>query len=159
MRRKFSVIIGCSGVTSISPSDIPYFENNALLISMSSGTHEMDLDGFLKEATKGRIQLINRDVIHFKEAIHSNLNFDWVSESTHNHFTIVNGGMPITFDGNMASIPGPMIQQTRTMMLAASVQASSLLHSGNLKLGGIAELNTSFQDWLITEFNIIEKAF
>jgi hypothetical protein len=153
----FSIVIGCSGVTSITPADILFLNNDAILVSMSSGTHELNVDGFLDQASSGKLKLIS-ELVTKSTDIHNDLKFKFEAADQQIYFTIINGGMPISFDGNLTCVPGPKIQQTLTMLVAGAVQGSYLLNS-NSAASGIVSLDKSFQEWLTTEFREIERSW
>ena len=143
----------CASVTtivSITMDDIPYFKNEAILISMSSGNHELNIEQFLEEVQARRLKLVNEDVIKSKD-IHVDVQF----RTDNGTFTIVNGGMPISFDGKLTCVPGLKIQQTLTMFVAAAVQGSNWFNSGSSTCGIIA-LDCEFQEWLTKEFKQYE---
>ena len=70
----FSIVIGCSGVTSITPADIVFLNNEAILVSMSSGTHELNIDGFLDQVSSGKLKLIS-ELVTKSTDIHNDLKF------------------------------------------------------------------------------------
>lgn len=142
---KFGLVIGCSGKCSFTTGDFIFLENEAFLISASSGSHELSREAYIELAnssTVDDVEILNPEELE-KNSVHTDIRLRLVDRMV----TLVNGGFPINFNGKRINrIPAEKIQITVSMMVRAAIQAAAL------KSPGIHALDKEFCKYLVSEF-------
>jgi|JI102314A1RNA_FD_contig_31_7392910_length_1905_multi_5_in_0_out_0_1 S-adenosylhomocysteine hydrolase len=128
----YDVIIGCSGNTVLSNVNYPYLKRPVFLISASSSDREFD-------AVKLRYTLPKT------RNPHENLNIKGI------HLT--NCGFPYPFDGCYDEIDLKDFQLTRSLLLAAVLQANSI----SSRKVGFVRLNRNIQNQIIQKYYNLEE--
>ncbi len=142
---RFKLVIGCSGEQSFSLGDHVYLEDEAYLVSASSGAHEVNREAFVDLADSSDIDdvsIVDREKLD-DMPVHSDISIELVGQSA----TFLNGGFPINFDGKSINrIRAEDIQVTVAMMLMGAIQAVKTDRKG------LIELAPTFCKWLMREF-------
>lgn len=120
----YDIIIGCSGTTTLSDKNYPYLKRPVYLVSASSSDREFD-------AVK--LRYAHRQVFD----PHTSLNI--------NEIHLMNCGFPYPFDSCYDVIDLIEFQLTRSLLLSAVAQASTL----DLKKPGLISLSTNLQSSII----------
>jgi hypothetical protein len=144
-RRRFGLVVGCTGTTSLSVGDWVHLEDGAILASASSGAAELSREQFIEMADQHE-----RDDVHLDErealrrrSIHADLEVHVVDRSV----VFLNGGFPINFTGAVRSSDPPQIQLTRALMLGGALQA---VHASS---PGLTPLDSDFCGWVTRRFH------
>lgn len=119
--KKFTLIIGCTGKTSIPHEMHSNFLPGSVLVSVSSSDREFD-------AYHLRKNLQDSDLWHQDLAI--------------NELLLVNSGFPVNFDGERENIEPKLIQLTIALIAGAIIQArkfSEQLSAGIINLDAVIE--------------------
>ncbi len=133
-----------------------HLNDGAVLVSASSGNHELSFDMFAQHAITGLPSTSNigpQVYVNLKDKTcldHSNIhqNVEFLVETKDNGASIsqesqqtkkkkilfLNGGFPITFVGRLHAVPSSKIQPTLALMVAATVQAAKSSSTGLLPL-------------------------
>ncbi len=148
-KTKFNLVIGCTGKSSFKIGDAVYLEDNAILVSASSGASELSRQEFIELADSSDVDdiVFEKSKLNVKE-IHSTLIFNILGKK----INFLNGGFPINFDGINKGIPNKFIEPTILMMLKGSIQAIDALKN-NKK--GILPLDSNFAERL--RFSFLKK--
>ncbi|HKG95250.1 MAG TPA: hypothetical protein VKA84_25250 [Gemmatimonadaceae bacterium] len=120
-RRRFGLVVGCSGTTSFNTGDRVFLEDGAVLASASSGSSELSREAFIELAdTHGRDHIFVHDRGSLRSrSIHSDL---WV-RLVDRDVCFLNGGFPVNFDGAVNCVPPRFIQATHALQVGAAVEA------------------------------------
>lgn len=120
-RRRFGLVVGCSGTTSFTPGDRVFLSDGAILASASSGSAELSREGFIELADThpaDDIYVHDRDDLH-ERSLHSEIRIRVVDRDVR----FLNGGFPVNFDGSVNCVPPPLIQATHTLQVGAALEA------------------------------------
>ena len=122
-RRRFGLVIGCSGTTSFGIGDRAFLEEGAILASASSGSAELSREAFIELADTHP----SHDIyVHERETLHSRpIHSDIVLRLVDRDVRFLNGGFPVNFDGQVNCVPPRFIQATHTLQVGAALEAMS----------------------------------
>jgi S-adenosylhomocysteine hydrolase len=129
-RRRFGLVVGCSGTTSFGPGDRVFLEDGAILASASSGSAELSREGFIELADTHRaddIYVYDREDLH-ERSLHSSIRIHLVDRAV----TFLNGGFPVNFDGAVNCVPPRFIQATHALQVGAALEARTATRQGLL---------------------------
>ena len=129
---QFDYIIGCAGRCSLPVTSLSLLRDQAYLISASSAAVEFPfyrmVESIHSDQSETRFDLV-RDKSQINpledENIHRNITFRTNHDSV---FTVVNGGMPVTFIGLLNPTYPEKFDLTVGCMIAASIQATQHPH-------------------------------
>lgn len=127
------IIIGCTGETSISFSKYKYLKEGCVLVSASSSDREFDAV-HLRRRCKNDVKSCHDDI-------------------EGGRLTLLNCGFPINFDGDRNSVAPEKIQLTRSLLLAAILQAYEM-PKDSLE---IFPLNMKMQRGIISKYLTMQK--
>ncbi len=139
-KRRFSLVVGCSGTTSFGIGDRAFLEDGAILASASSGSAELSREAFIELADthpSHDIYVIDRDTLGSR-SIHSDIRVRLVDREAR----FLNGGFPVNFDGQVNSVPPRFIQATHALQLGAAVEA--VAHDTR----GLIDLSDDLCEWV-----------
>jgi hypothetical protein len=120
-RRRFGLVVGCSGRTSFDVGDRAFLEDGAILASASSGSAELSRESFIELADKhpsDDIYILDRNTLATR-SIHSDITIHLVDRDVR----FLNGGFPVNFDGEINCVPPRFIQATHALQIGAAVEA------------------------------------
>ncbi|MCC7177449.1 MAG: hypothetical protein IT177_03580 [Acidobacteria bacterium] len=120
-KRRFRLVVGCSGTTSFGIGDRAFLEDGAILASASSGSAELSREAFIELADthpSHDIYVVDRDTLSSR-SIHSDITIRLVDREAR----FLNGGFPVNFDGQVNSVPPRFIQATHALQLGAAIEA------------------------------------
>jgi S-adenosylhomocysteine hydrolase len=141
---RFTLVVGCSGTTSLSVGDRAYLEDGAVLASASSGSAELARDHFIELADTHHgddIHVVDRSTLRTRN-VHTRIQLKLVDR----HVTFLNGGFPINFDTRINDIPPRYIQPTKALMVGAAVEVLQAQRNG------IARPSESLMRWIERRF-------
>jgi hypothetical protein len=143
---RFQLVVGCSGQASFGIGDHEALDDDALLVSASSGSVELSRQDFIElaDAAPSDDIAIRRHGIDVSN-VHASIPIDILGRCA----TFANGGFPVNFTGRLAISPPPYMQPTRVLMVAAAVQAVRALDHDRT---GRQELDPCVHDWLEPAF-------
>ena len=139
-RRRFGLVVGCSGTTSFDIGDRAFLEDGSILASASSGSAELSREAFIELADKhpsDDIYVLERDTLHSR-SIHSDITLHLVDREVR----FLNGGFPVNFDGQVNCVPPRFIQATHTLQIGAAVEAMG----GDTR--GLIDLSEDLCQWV-----------
>ncbi len=120
-KRRFGLVVGCSGSTSFGIGDRAFLEDGAVLASASSGSAELSREAFIELADthpSHDIYVMDRDTLPSR-SIHSDITLHLVDRAVR----FVNGGFPVNFDGRVNCVPPRFIQATHALQVGAAIEA------------------------------------
>ena len=144
------VIIGASGGTSIDSNAAEELRDGTILISASSGDKEFSgLRGWPMDVTPllpSRSRPDSFDEVHGLRTARSH---------DGRVVYIVNGGFPVNFDGSIDPIRPDLIQLTRTLVVAAVIQAGDTKSNSPSIVGATGEfdLDKSREEGIVERFH------
>jgi len=130
----FDLVIGCTGNTSFDFGDYVLLNNNAVLVSASSGAIEFNRRNMIEQGLLSELDDVWIGEIKNDRCLHSDISIHFPGRDV----TLLNGGFPINFDGRMTISKSNQIQITSSLMLEAAVMSTTLDEGAH----GIQELNT-----------------
>lgn len=142
--RRFGLVIGCTGTTSLGVGDWVHLDDGAILASASSGSSELAREQFIEMADvheEDDVFLEDRKSLQ-ERSIHDAIEVHVVDRTV----VFLNGGFPINFTGGVNSTPPELIQLTRALMLGGAIQAMSADEPG------LVDLDPSFCAWITEQF-------
>ncbi|MBX9744387.1 MAG: hypothetical protein K2X08_04155 [Chlamydiales bacterium] len=128
--KKFHLIIGCTGKTSIPHEMHCNFLPGSVLVSVSSSDREFDAHYLRKKLPESDF---------------------WHQDLTVNEILLVNSGFPVNFDGERENIEPELIQLTIALIAGAIIQARKF--SEQLS-SGIINLDASIEKQIHDEFTL-----
>jgi S-adenosylhomocysteine hydrolase len=149
-RRRFGLVVGCSGTTSFTPGDRVFLEDGAVLASASSGSAELSREGFIELADThpaDDIHVIDRDDLRHR-SIHSDIRIRLVDREVR----FLNGGFPVNFDGAVNCVPPALIQATHALQVGAAIEAATS------EQRGLVPLSEDLCRWVETRFAALGPA-
>ncbi|MCB9542904.1 MAG: hypothetical protein H6703_10695 [Myxococcales bacterium] len=136
----FDYVIGCTGCAAFQYADLVVVRDGALLVNAASGRHELPVDRLL-EADEV-LFVGDRDAVLDGVDIHAPLHFVLPRGR---RMTVANGGLPITFCGDLNPTRPEKFDLTSCCMVYAAVQAVSASEAG---LDGLIPLDAAFCRWV-----------
>ena len=130
--KKFDLILGCTGTTSLKAEKYKYLKKSVVLASISSSDREFDAVFFRKQTLK-----------------YSNCHFD-VSV---NGIKLLNSGFPINFDNDYDLIDSDEFQLTRALLAASICQ----VYQTKKNIKGFFDLNNFIQYYILEEMKRIKN--
>lgn len=143
---QFDLIIGCAGRCSFPLHRLSLLRNNAFLISVSSAAIEFPFHQLVENSLSNQFDVLQQ---LNDENIHRNIQF---TKSNGDVFTIVNGGMPVTFLGLLNPIVPEKFDVTVSSMIAGSIQSVSLERQFTSE-DRIVSLNSDFSERICRHFD------
>ena len=143
-RRRFGLVVGCSGTTSFRPGDRVFLEDGAILCSASSGSAELSREGFIELADthiSDDIYVHDRATLPTR-SLHSSIDIRLVDRDVR----FLNGGFPVNFDGAVNCVPPRFIQATHTLQVGAALEARAA------KGIGLIPVSEELCGWVETRF-------
>jgi S-adenosylhomocysteine hydrolase len=131
------VVVGCTGTSKFTPSDLKMFADGTFLVSMGSSDLEFAPWRYSECLSPTGIACQTPWKYMFEGALNGR------------SFTLVNGGFPIDFSGSVDPIPAELIQLTRSLLVAGATQA--VVHGEP----GLFPLSDAVQDQLLQRFGEI----
>ncbi|HNN93524.1 MAG TPA: hypothetical protein PKI03_14690 [Pseudomonadota bacterium] len=136
----FDYVIGCSGRAALRMADLDVVRHRGMLVNAASGRHELPVDQLL---AMDDVRLLgDRDAILDGTDIHVPLRFILPGERL---VTVANGGLPITFCGDLNPTRPEKFDVTSCCMAYAGVQAVQASYD---KREGLVPLDGRFCDWV-----------
>jgi voltage-gated potassium channel Kch len=123
--RLFDLVVGCTGGTSFTWEHRHILARRAVLASGSSAAVELDRERLVDRANASEtdsFELLTRKE-DGQRGTHTDLHFAYGRGAKRKHFTILNGGFPVNFNGAPEHIPTIFIEPTHTLLYAAAAQA------------------------------------
>lgn len=135
------IIIGATGIQSITADDLPLLKDGAIIGSASSKLVEIDVGALadLSRDSKRR----ERSKIVDDESHPPSLKYTLAKGRD---ITLLGRGYPVNFDGLQENIPPEQIQLTRALMVLALLQAA------DSKVPGVKRLEPEAERQLLAEF-------
>jgi S-adenosylhomocysteine hydrolase len=130
--RRFQVVLGCSGSTSLTVADRVYLDDGAILASASSGSAELSREGFIELADShpgDDIYVVGRQHLAGR-SVHSDIQIRLVDRTV----TFLNGGFPVNFDGAVNCVAPELIQATHALQVGAALEATQTSERGIVSL-------------------------
>ena len=124
---KADLILGCTGMTSITQAQHRFLKKGCILASASSSDREFD-SVFIRAKNPAF--------------------YNCFQDVDNGHVTLLNSGFPINFDGKRHSIAPEKIQITRALLTAGILQALDLAG----KAQNMVDLNAIHQAAIVAEF-------
>lgn len=118
----FDLVVGCSGNTSFDFGDYVLLNDNAILVSASSGAIEFNRRNILEQAQLNDLDDVWLDKSKIDHNLHNHIPIHFPGRTV----TLLNGGCPINFDGRMTVSKSSHIQVTMALMVEAAVQSTKL---------------------------------
>jgi S-adenosylhomocysteine hydrolase len=136
----FDYVIGCTGQAALHFSDLDVMRHGSMLINAASGRHELPVDQLL---ASDEVQMLgDRDSILDSRNIQVPLHFILPKQR---HVTVANGGLPITFCGDLNPTRPEKFDVTSCCMVYASMQAVIASENG---VEGLVPLDADFCHWV-----------
>ena len=156
-RRRFGLVVGCSGSTSFSIGDRAFLEDGAVLASASSGSAELSREAFIELADthpSHDIYVVDRETLHSR-SIHSDITLHLVNRAVR----FLNGGFPVNFDGRINCVAPRFIQATHTLQVGAALEA---LDDDTCGLVGVSDalcawVDRRYREMLGPDVSLIEE--
>lgn len=137
---KFDYIIGCTGKAALTLGDLDAARDGAMLVNAASGRHELPVDALL---AADDVQFIgDRAAILDGSDIHATLTFALPGGR---QVSVVNGGLPITFCGDLNPTRPEKFDLTACCMTYGALQAAAARAEG---LEGLVPLDDAFCQWV-----------
>lgn len=136
----FDYVIGCTGRAALRLADLDVVRHGGMLINAASGRHELPVDQLL-ESDDARL-VGDREAILDGTDIHAPLRFMLSGERL---VTVANGGLPITFCGDLNPTRPEKFDVTSCCMVHGGVQAALASDAG---IEGLVALDAEFCEWV-----------
>lgn len=143
----FDVVVGCSGTTSFGVGDRTFLNDEAVLVTASSGSAELSRDGFIElvDTHPGQdVYMRDRDLLCAK-SVHDDIRIHLVDRDVR----FLNGGFPINFDGAVNCVPPHLIQATHALQVGAAVEAT------RSDTRGLVPVSDELCEWVTRRFGEI----
>jgi S-adenosylhomocysteine hydrolase len=115
----FDLVVGCSGTTSFDVGDYVFLNDDAVLVSASSGAVEFNRRNVVEWAGVSSADDLAIGE-HDPHDLHSAIPIHFPNRDV----TLLNGGFPANFDGRVTCLPYRYIQITMALMVLGTVQAA-----------------------------------
>jgi S-adenosylhomocysteine hydrolase len=136
------IVIGATGMRSITLDDLKLLRPGAVVASASSKQVEIDMVG-LRAAARSRQAIASDSPLVLLPNYSYRLGMSTI--------TVLGDGWPVNFDGDVESVPNESIQLTRALMFAGALQAAS--YKGHvLKNHGILEFDKQVDQQILSRF-------
>lgn len=136
----FDYVIGCTGRAAFQLADLSVVRDGGMLVNAASGRHELPVDQLL---AADDVQLLGEgEAILDGTEIHMPLHF---MLSQGRRVTVANGGLPITFCGDLNPTRPEKFDVTACCMAYGSVQAVA---ASDDDIEGLVPLDEEFCRWI-----------
>lgn len=152
--RRSEIIVGASGGTSIDFESTQHLQDNAILVSASSG--DLEFSGLARWSLRLQPVLPRAAGLAPYDLAHGLLEATPADPLDNRTIHVVNRGFPVNFDGSPDPIPASEIQLTRALILGAVLQAAGGVDGEPLSgKTGLFELDRSVDHYVVEQYNKI----
>ena len=141
---KADVVIGATGMQSLTMADMRQLKSGAVVASASSKQVELDMDGLRKAARAEPLSDLGEGAL-------PNVKYRLGKRDV----VVLGDGWPVNLDRSMGGLPLEQIQLTMSALFAGVVQASRRQEHRNLS--GIIPLDDELDAFVLSEFKRLEK--
>lgn len=121
-KETFDLVIGCTGNTSFDFGDYVLLNDNAVLVSASSGAIEFNRRNMIEQGLLSEFDDVWIGDVKIDHDLHADIPIHFPGRDV----TLLNGGFPINFDGRMTINKSEHIQIAMALMVEAAVMSTTL---------------------------------
>lgn len=141
-----SLIVGCTGTSSIPPDEFRLIRPGTLLASMASTDTEFRAWNLRSGGAIVHTTVLPSDEQYLARYFPLPWRSLYQCQAGDTYFYLANGGFPMDFSGSVNPVPAENIQLTSTLLLAAAVQAIGTAQSG------LIEFDQDTQSAIISQY-------